>query len=82
MYICYISLYSYVQTIKAADIATVRKLAKPPYLITLIMDCVVILFGKKLEPVRPDPDKQFLQASWGEALKVRYLFTPMLYYFI
>ncbi|OXU30794.1 hypothetical protein TSAR_013179 [Trichomalopsis sarcophagae] len=67
------------QTIKAADISTVRKLAKPPYLITLIMDCVIILFGKRLEPVKPDPDKQFLQASWSEALKVmadtRFLFN-------
>ncbi|KAJ8670776.1 hypothetical protein QAD02_002035, partial [Eretmocerus hayati] len=58
------------QTIKATDIATVRKLAKPPYLITLIMDCVCILFGKKLDPVKPDLDRNFLQASWNEALKV------------
>lgn len=34
------------------------------------MDCVIILFGKRLEPVKPDPDKQFIQASWSEALKV------------
>ncbi|KAF7401630.1 hypothetical protein HZH68_007450 [Vespula germanica] len=58
------------QTIKASDIATVRKLAKPPYLITLIMDCVLILFGKKLERVKPDPERQFLIASWTEAFKV------------
>ncbi|XP_047349430.1 dynein axonemal heavy chain 8 isoform X8 [Vespa velutina] len=58
------------QTIKASDIATVRKLAKPPYLITLIMDCVLILFGKKLEHVKPDPERQFLVASWTEAFKV------------
>ncbi|XP_023289507.1 dynein heavy chain 8, axonemal, partial [Orussus abietinus] len=58
------------QTIKAADIATVRKLGKPPYLITLIMDCVLILFSKRLDPVKPDYDKQFLMPSWNEALKV------------
>ncbi|XP_018400014.1 PREDICTED: dynein heavy chain 8, axonemal [Cyphomyrmex costatus] len=58
------------QTIKAADIATVRKLAKPPYLITLIMDCVLILFGRKLEPVKPDYEHQFLTPSWSESLKV------------
>lgn len=52
------------------DIATVRKLAKPPYLITLIMDCVLILFGRKLDPVKPDAEKEFLMPSWGEALKV------------
>ncbi|XP_071450018.1 dynein axonemal heavy chain 8 [Hetaerina americana] len=57
-------------TIKAADIATVRKLGKPPYLITLIMDAVIVLFQKKLEPVKPDPERQFLTASWGESLKV------------
>ncbi|KAG7190763.1 hypothetical protein KM043_006835 [Ampulex compressa] len=58
------------QTIKAADIATVRKLGKPPYLITLIMDCVLILFGKKLEAVKPDFERQFLMPSWSEALKM------------
>ncbi|XP_043790719.1 dynein axonemal heavy chain 8 [Apis laboriosa] len=67
------------QTIKAADIATVRKLGKPPYLITLIMDCVIILFGRKLDPVKPDYDHQFLHPSWGEALKmmadVRFLYN-------
>jgi hypothetical protein len=34
------------------------------------MDCVLILFGKKLDPVVSDPDKHFLLASWNEALKV------------
>ncbi|XP_018342058.1 PREDICTED: dynein heavy chain 8, axonemal [Trachymyrmex septentrionalis] len=57
-------------TIKAADISTVRKLAKPPYLITLIMDCVLILFGRKLESVKPDYEHQFLTPSWSESLKV------------
>lgn len=47
-----------------------RKLGKPPYLITLIMDCVIILFGRKLEPVKPDYERQFLTPSWSEALKV------------
>ncbi|GBP33369.1 Dynein heavy chain 8, axonemal [Eumeta japonica] len=58
------------QTINAADIATVRKLGKPPYLITLIMDAVILLFRKRVEPIKPDPDRQFLTASWGESLKV------------
>ncbi|RLU26152.1 hypothetical protein DMN91_002318 [Ooceraea biroi] len=58
------------QTIKPVDIATVRKLAKPPYLIMLIMDCVLILFGRKLEPVKPDYEHQFLIPSWSESLKV------------
>ncbi|XP_044272703.1 dynein axonemal heavy chain 8 [Tribolium madens] len=57
-------------TIKAADIATVRKLGKPPYLITLIMDCVLIYFKRKLEPVKADPEKGFLISSWTESLKV------------
>ncbi|XP_045484350.1 dynein axonemal heavy chain 8 [Pieris rapae] len=57
-------------TINAADIATVRKLGKPPYLITLIMDAVILLFRKKIDPVKPDPDKEFLMASWAESLKV------------
>lgn len=58
------------QTIKAADIATVRKLGKPPHLITLIMDAVIIYFKRKLEPVKPDFDKNFLLTSWNESLKV------------
>lgn len=34
------------------------------------MDCVIILFGRKLEPVKPDYERQFLTPSWSEALKV------------
>lgn len=59
-------------TIKATDIATVRKLPKPPYLITLIMDAVIVLFGRRLDGVKPDFERQFLVPSWGEALKVQY----------
>ncbi|XP_055849438.1 dynein axonemal heavy chain 8 [Episyrphus balteatus] len=58
------------KTIKAADIATVRKLGKPPYLITLIMDAVCILFRRRLKLVSPDPEKRFLVSSWEESLKV------------
>ncbi|KAK9893078.1 hypothetical protein WA026_023570 [Henosepilachna vigintioctopunctata] len=57
-------------TIKAADISTVRKLGKPPYLIMLIMDAVLIYFQRKLEPVKPDYEKRFLFASWNESLRV------------
>ncbi|XP_075973556.1 dynein heavy chain 8, axonemal kl-3 [Anticarsia gemmatalis] len=58
------------QTINAADIATVRKLGKPPYLITLIMDAVCLLFRKRIDPIKADPEKNFLTASWAESLKV------------
>lgn len=58
------------KTIKGSDIATVRKLGKPPYLITLIMDCVCILFRKQVKQIRADTDKVFLQSSWDESLKV------------
>ncbi|XP_028156116.1 dynein heavy chain 8, axonemal [Ostrinia furnacalis] len=58
------------QTINAADIATVRKLGKPPYLITLIMDAVILLFRKKIDPIKPDLERNFLTASWAESLKV------------
>uniref|UniRef100_A0A2H1VNF3 SFRICE_008368 n=1 Tax=Spodoptera frugiperda TaxID=7108 RepID=A0A2H1VNF3_SPOFR len=57
-------------TINSADIATVRKLGKPPHLITLIMDAVIILFRKRIDPIKPDPEKQFLTSSWSESLKV------------
>ncbi|XP_019756852.1 dynein axonemal heavy chain 8 [Dendroctonus ponderosae] len=58
------------QTIKASDIATVRKLGKPPYLILLIMDAVLIYFKRKIDPIKPDPEKAFLTPSWSESLKV------------
>ncbi|KAK4886462.1 hypothetical protein RN001_002733 [Aquatica leii] len=58
------------QTIKAGDIATVRKLGKPPYLIMVIMDAVLVYFKKKLEPTKADPEKNFLITSWQESLKV------------
>lgn len=58
-------------TIKPADIATVRKLGKPPHLIMRIMDCVLILFQGKLGTIAVDPDKpEFFKPSWGNSLKV------------
>ncbi|EDV25010.1 uncharacterized protein TRIADDRAFT_56504 [Trichoplax adhaerens] len=58
------------QTIKAQHIATVRKLAKPPHLIMRIMDCVLLLFNKRLDPTQPDPEKPTIKPSWGEALRM------------
>lgn len=70
------------QTINAADIATVRKLGKPPYLITLIMDAVVLLFRKRIDTIKPDPEREFLTASWGESLKVLYYLSSTRFAFI
>ncbi|KAI4895809.1 hypothetical protein NFI96_021985 [Prochilodus magdalenae] len=57
-------------TIKPADIATVRKLAKPPHLIMRIMDCCLLLFRKKLDSVTMDPERPCHKPSWSEALKL------------
>ncbi|XP_037394017.1 dynein heavy chain 8, axonemal [Pygocentrus nattereri] len=57
-------------TIKPADIATVRKLAKPPHLIMRIMDCCLLLFHKRLDSVTMDPERPCHKPSWGEALKL------------
>lgn len=58
------------QTIKPTHISTVRKLGKPPHLIQRIMDCVIILFQKRLDTVSADPDRICPKPSWSEALKV------------
>ncbi|KAK7469848.1 hypothetical protein BaRGS_00036126, partial [Batillaria attramentaria] len=57
-------------TIKPADIATVRKLGKPPHLIMRIMDCVLILFQAGIGKTMIDPDRpEFLKPSWANSLK-------------
>lgn len=58
------------QTIKPAHISTVRKLGKPPHLIMRIMDCVLLLFQRRLEAVTMDPERPCLKPSWSDALKL------------
>lgn len=58
-------------TIKPAHIATVRKLGRPPHLIMRIMDCVLILFQRKLHAVIGDTTCPCPKPSWAESLKVR-----------
>ncbi|KAJ4946954.1 hypothetical protein JOQ06_008997, partial [Pogonophryne albipinna] len=58
------------QTIKPADIATVRKLQKPPHLIMRIMDAVLLLFQRKINTVSADPERPCPKPSWAEAMKL------------
>ena len=59
------------KTINSGDIATVRKLGKPPHLIMRIMDCVLLLFQKKLGTCAQDPDRPGgPKPSWSDSLKM------------
>lgn len=57
-------------TIKPADIVTVRKLTKPPHLIMRIMDACLILFQRHLDTVTVDPERPCCKPSWSDALKL------------
>ena len=58
-------------TIKPGDIAVLRKVGRPPHLIQRIMDCVLLLMQRRMDPVQKDPERECIKPSWAESLKVR-----------
>ncbi|KAI9141404.1 dynein heavy chain and region D6 of dynein motor-domain-containing protein [Paraphysoderma sedebokerense] len=57
-------------SIQPSHISSVRKLAKPPHLIMRIMDGVLLLLKKKIDPAIQDPEKPSVKPSWTESLKL------------
>ena len=58
-------------TIKPNDIAVLRKVGRPPHLIQRIMDCVLLLLLRHMDPVQKDRERDCIKTSWAESLKVR-----------
>ncbi|XP_023213444.1 dynein heavy chain 5, axonemal-like [Centruroides sculpturatus] len=56
-------------TVRPTHIASVRKLSHPPHLVMRIMDCVLILFHRRLLPVTIDTEHHCVVPSWEESLK-------------
>ncbi|TPP62553.1 Dynein heavy chain 5 [Fasciola gigantica] len=57
-------------TLRPHDFVMLRKLQKPPHLIMRVMDCVLLMFYARMEPVRVDHDRGALHCSWNEALRM------------
>lgn len=62
---------SLLKDISQEAVEALSKVRRPPKFIGRIMDCILILFQRRVLPIGPDANEWFVRPSWKEAVRVR-----------